>query len=106
MRVNKEALHGTNRRIPCEVGTWRFTRKGQYLYAIVLKEPTAPTVLPGVTPVQGSNIRLLGSDKHLAWHQEDANTVIDELPDPLPSDYAWVFKLRVSDTQDDTAPRR
>ncbi len=106
MRVNSEALRGAECRIPCEVGTWRFTRKGHYLYAIDLKEPTAPTILPGVTPVQGSDIRLLGSDKYIAWHQEGANTVIDELPDPLPSDYAWVFKLRVSDSQDDTAPRR
>lgn len=98
MRVNAEALRGAECRDPCEAGTLRFTRKGPCLYAIDLKEPTAPTMIPGVSPVQGSNIRMLGSDKNLAWRQEGANIVIDELPDPLPGSYAWVFKIRISDT--------
>jgi alpha-L-fucosidase len=102
MRVNKEALSGVKYRIPSEVGTLRFTRKGPYLYAIDLTQPTAPTIIPGVTPMHGSDIRLLGSDKNLAWRQVDGNVVIKELPDPLPCDHAWVFKIRVSDTAEET----
>lgn len=102
MSVNAEALHGADCRVPCEAGTVRFTRKGPYLYAIALTEPTAPTVIPGVTPVQGSSIRMLGSDKNLGWHQEGANVVIKEIPDTLPGDYAWVFKIRVSDSAEET----
>jgi len=94
MRVNKEALHGADRRIPCEADTLRFTRKGPFLYAIALEKPDASGVIPGVTPVHGSTIRMLGSDEDLAWHQDDGNVVIDELPDSLPCDYAWVFKMR------------
>jgi len=101
MQVNKKALYGADCRTPCAAGTLRFTRKGPYLYAIDLKEPTVPTVIPGVTPVQGSNIRMLGSDTNMPWHQEDGDVVIDELPDPLPGNYAWVFKLQVSHTTEE-----
>ena len=44
---------------------------------------------------------MLGSDKNLAWRQVDGNAMIEELPDPLPCDHAWVFKIRVGDTTDD-----
>jgi len=94
MRVNKEALHGAECRTPCEAGSLRFTRKGRYLYAIDLEAPRAPRTIPGVTPAAGSTIRMLGSDKKLAWRQDGANVVLDELPDPLPCEYAWVFKIR------------
>ena len=101
MRVNKEALHGADCRIPCSAGTLRFTRKAGFLYAIDLAKPVAPAVIPAVTPVPDSSIRMLGSDKNLAWHQENGDLVIDELPDPLPGDYSWVFKIRVSDTTEE-----
>jgi len=55
---------------------------------------TGCKVIPGVTPAAGSTIRMLGSDKKLAWRQDGANVVIDELPAPLPCDYAWVFEIR------------
>jgi hypothetical protein len=100
MRVNKEALHGTDYRIPCAEGTLRFTQKERYLYAIDLEKPIAPAVIPGVTPVPGSTIRMLGSDENLAWHQDDGNVVIDELPDTLPCDYAWAFRIRVGEATD------
>jgi alpha-L-fucosidase len=102
MRVNTEALRGAECRVPCEVDTVRFTWKRPYLYAIDLEQPTAPTILPGVAPVQGSSIRMLGSDKDLAWRQVDGNAVIEELPDPMPCEHAWVFKIRVSDNVEET----
>ena len=100
MRVNKQALHGADCRIPCAAGTLRFTRKAHYLYAIDLEKPSTPAVIPGVTPVPGSTIRMLGSDENLAWHLDDGNVVIDGLPDPLPCDYAWAFKIRFAEATD------
>ena len=100
MRVNKESLHGTRCRIPCAAGTLRFTQKGRYLYAIDQEKPRMPEVIPGVTPMPGSTIRMLGSDESLAWHQDEGTVVIDELPDPLPGDYAWAFKIRVGEATD------
>jgi len=95
MDVNKVALYGSDWRIPSEAGTLRFTEKGPYLYAIDLAKPNAGKVIPGITPVQGSNITMLGCDKSLTWHQAGADVVIDEIPDPLPCDYAWTFKIQV-----------
>jgi len=94
MKVNKTALHGTDWHTTCEAGTLRFTRKGRYLYAIDLETPSAPAVIPDVTPEPGSTIRMLGSDKNLAWRQEGSDLVIGEIPDPLPCDHAWVFRIR------------
>jgi alpha-L-fucosidase len=120
MAVNKEALYAA-RCAPFNEGgvdTWadgtiRFTEKGKYLYAIDLgnvwpptvgfvdykdsASPSAPLTIHGVTAIKGSEIRLLGSDKGLTWHQEANDLVIDELPDQLPGDYAWSFKIQVSE---------
>ncbi len=54
-----------------------------------------------VTPVPSSAIKVLGSADSLTWRQKGDNVVIDKLPDPLPGDYAWVFKIRVSDATED-----
>jgi hypothetical protein len=66
-----------------------------FLYAIDLEKPSAPRVISGVTAASGSKIRMLGSNEDLAWHQEDGNVVIEEFPDPLPVNHAWVFKVRL-----------
>ena len=51
-------------------------------------------------PMMDRRTRMLGSDRNLAWHQDDGNVVIDELPNPLPCDYAWAFKIEVGDATD------
>jgi hypothetical protein len=92
-------------------GTVRFTEKGNYLYAIDLGNkwpttrgfadyedstpPKAPYTLPGVRPVADSEIFMLGSEKSLPWHMDGKDLIIEELPDPLPCDHAWSFKIRV-----------
>jgi alpha-L-fucosidase len=119
MAVNKEALEATRPAPfteggPAErkSGTIRFTEKGNYCYAIELGNdwgeeenitgedtpsmpPEAPFTIPGVQPVEGSDITLFGSDMALPWHQEGDNIVIEKLPDPLPGGYAWSFRIQV-----------
>jgi hypothetical protein len=118
MAVNKEALYAAKPAPFVEggvenwrAGTVRFTEKGDYLYAIELGNnwpstlgfadyekselPTAPYTIPGVKPVKGSQIKMLGSNDELPWHQEGDKLVIEEIPDPLPCDYAWSFKIQV-----------
>ncbi len=102
MKINKEALYAAK---PApfvaggvdvtEAASVRFTMKGNFLYAIDLEEPSSPEVIPGVKPIKGSEIRMLGSNENLPWHQEGNKLVIEELPDSLPCDYAWSFKIQV-----------
>ncbi len=102
MKINKTALHGADWHTACEAGTLRFTRKGRYVYAIDLEQPSAPVVIRAVKPEPDSAIRMLGSDKDLAWHQEGSDLVIDELPDPLPCDHAWTFRIRFAAVVNET----
>ncbi|MHC4790599.1 MAG: alpha-L-fucosidase [Planctomycetota bacterium] len=119
MAINKEALYAAKPAHFVEgganiwrAGSLRFTEKGVYLYAIELgnewpttvgfadykdsEPPSAPYTIPGVKPTKGSEIRMLGSSKKLPWHQEGENVIIEELPEPLPCDYAWSFKIQLS----------
>jgi alpha-L-fucosidase len=104
MAINKTALYATVQ-APFDMsgtdkwgsGSLRFLRKDIYLYAIDLEKPTAPLVIPDVRPLQGSEIKMLGSDKSLKWHREEGNLVIEEIPDPLPCDYAWSFQIQILD---------
>ncbi len=110
MAINKEALYATSP-APFQMGgtdQWkagsiRFTRKGKYLYAIDLEKPALPYKISGVVALPGSEIKMLGSNKSLKWHQvyndddDSGNIIIEELPDKLPCDYAWSFKIQVMD---------
>ncbi|MDX1700871.1 MAG: alpha-L-fucosidase [Melioribacteraceae bacterium] len=109
MAINKEALYGTT---PApflltgtdrwEAGSIRFTQKGEYLYAIDLEKPELPYKIPHVLAHEGSEIKMLGSDKSLKWRQiydddDSGEIIIEELPEELPGDYAWSFKIKVVD---------
>ncbi len=119
MAVNKEALYAAKPAPFVEggvdewkAGSIRFLEKGDYLYAIDLgniwptslgfadyedsKPPSAPYTIPGVKPLKGSEIQMLGSSKNLPWHLEGDDLVIEEMPDSLPCDYAWSFKIPLS----------
>jgi alpha-L-fucosidase len=111
MAINKEALYAT---VPGSFtlsgtdqwnsGSIYFTKKKEYLYAIDLEKPSLPYKIPGVFALPGSEIKMLGSDKSLKYSQlgededdENIGIVIEELPDNLPCDYAWSFKIQVMD---------
>jgi alpha-L-fucosidase len=118
MKINREALYAAKPAHFVEggidewrAGSIRFLEKNGYLYAVELgnewpptvgfadygdsEVPKAPYTIPGVKPASGSSIQMLGSDTNLKWHQEGENLVIEELPDPLPCDHAWSFKIQV-----------
>jgi len=57
--------------------------------------PQAPYVIPGVKPVKDSKIFLLGHKEDLPWHQDGDDVVIEKLPDLLPGEYGWSFKIKV-----------
>jgi hypothetical protein len=39
---------------------------------------------------------MLGSSKNLPWYVEGNSFVIEEVPDPLPCDHAWSFKIEIT----------
>ncbi len=118
MAINKEALHAS-RPAPSmdggpdqyRSGTIRYTQKGDYAYAIELgnevlemedadkytasKQPTAPFIIPGVKPIDGSEVSMLGIEEPLPWHMERGDLVIEKIPDQLPCEHAWSFKIKV-----------
>ena len=104
MKVNKEALYKTTPAPFSEggveawkAGTIRFTETADDLYIIELNKPAAGEVIPAIKLSPGSAIRMLGSAKNLPWHQEGANVIIDKMPDKLPCDHAWSFKIKKAD---------
>jgi alpha-L-fucosidase len=94
MEVNKPVLYGSKWQTYCENGSFRFVTKEGELLAIELEKPDVPEIIPGVRAEPGSVIRMQGSRKKLKWHQDGEDLVIEELPDPLPCDHAWIFRIR------------
>ena len=104
MKVNREALSGAKPAslVPGGVSQWkagsvRFLEKGDYLYAVELNMPAAHEIIPGVKLAPGAEVRMLGLAAPIAWRQDGADVVIDAVPDKLPCDYAWTFKIKKSD---------
>jgi hypothetical protein len=71
-----------------------------------LEKPEAPYIIEDIMPMEGSEIYLLESGKPVELHMEDSEEwdngeggtlVIEELPDPLPCDHAWSFKIWILD---------
>ena len=104
--VDKPALYGAvpGRFVDGGTDEWehdeiRFTRKDCYLYAVLLERPEAPVIIPSVYLLQGSDIKMLGSDRKLRWNfdEEEEELVIKDLPNQLPCKHAWCCKTRVLD---------
>jgi hypothetical protein len=104
MKINKEALAGAKPAslVPGGVDVWkagtiRFLEKGDYLYAVELNLPAAHEVIPGLNLAPGAELKMLGQAKSIAWRQEGSDVAIDLIPEKLPCDYAWTFKIKKSD---------
>jgi alpha-L-fucosidase len=112
MDVNGEAIYKSRAIAPYRDGKWRFTtlRDGS-VYAIYLagedeKDLPATLRLTGVTPAQGVELHLLGSDAPLRWKSEGTATVIEIPADArqqLTGTYAWTVRIPRIDRHADAA---
>jgi len=93
LRVNGEAIYATR----------AFTRSKDHgtIYAISMNHwPGKELVLKTVKAKAGSEIRMLGYDKPLAWRMDDAKGLVIALPEALqaeanrPCKQAWAFKIQ------------
>src|SRR5206468_6969732 len=77
----------------------RFTTRGNDVYAIVLGEPAGVTEITSLAKGRGGrpvrHVQLLGERARISYRQTDRALVID-VPKPLPSRHASVFKIALA----------
>jgi alpha-L-fucosidase len=116
MKVNSEAIYGTQPVAPYKDTKKAFTQKGNNIYAIYLADDVAdgagakPRIKSGVTaplpseiniesfqPAKGSKVYLLGYGKPLSWKPSGAGFTV-KIPQALqqhpPCDHAWVIRFQ------------
>ncbi len=86
MANNGEAIHGTRPVAPFAEASWRFTRKGQTVYAVHLAPddetlPAAENALTAFHPREGTAIRVLGYDGAVNWRPRSDGGGVIELPE-------------------------
>jgi hypothetical protein len=54
-----------------------------------------PYLIPNVHAKAGSEIVLLGCDEKIVWKQVGKDVVIEKLPDDLPCEHAWSFRIEI-----------
>ncbi|WP_205945649.1 alpha-L-fucosidase [Pedobacter frigiditerrae] len=94
LKVNGDGIYGTRAWDKYGEESLRFTTKGNNLYAISLKWPTAPIIVRSLPLSKGkvSKVSLLGYAKELKFMQ-DVNGLTVTFPDEKIGDYAYTLKI-------------
>lgn len=98
LRINGDAIYRTRPWHTAAATTpdgidVRFTRTRGALYAIVLGTPAgAGVAIPGVRPVVGTQVELLGYRAPLTWRRQRDGIAID-LPRPLSASPAFALRI-------------
>ena len=96
LKINGEAIYGTShkREVYHEEDVY-FTTKDNCLYLIATKLEGKELFVKSVQPVENSEIQLLGSRERIIWKKNsNGEGIIITVPEKLPCDYAWVFKMK------------
>jgi alpha-L-fucosidase len=93
LKVNGEAIYGTRPWTSWKEGDFRFTRKGEAVYAIALEWPEGDVLtLKSFAGKKVSRVELLGLGEPLKWKQTPAGVVIT-IPAKRPCKFAYAFKV-------------
>lgn len=94
LKVNGESIYATRPWIKDTDGAAYFARKGDTLYATMLKWPTAPVVIPSIGTAAGkvSRVTLLGHSGALPFTQDAAGLHVT-LPAQETGRYAYALKI-------------
>jgi len=97
LKINSEAIYGTRPWIVAEEIAdkrinVRYTKKGDYVYAILFEWPGEKVELKLVRARENSIIQMLGVDETLEWRQ-DENKLTIKIPDKRPCRFAYTFKI-------------
>ncbi len=103
MKINSEAIYGTNPIKPNQDDKISFTKKNNFVYAIYLADENekilpASLFISSFQPLNTSKVYLLGYDKPLIWEKSAKGTIINipkTLQNKPPCQYAWTFKMQI-----------
>jgi len=102
MKINGQAIHGSEPIAPYKIGPVCLTRKGKTVFGISLAKskqeaPPATVVLKKLRPAEGSKVFMLGVKQPLKWQTDDRGVTTIEVPDAVrikpPCDHAWTVKF-------------
>ena len=92
LKVNGEAIYGSNPWLIYGKGDLRFLQKGNAVYVVSFNWPGEKLVLDVLRATNKTKITLLGLDEELRWIQKDGRLIIF-MPEQKIGEYAWVFKI-------------
>jgi alpha-L-fucosidase len=92
--VNGEGIYSTRAWIKFGEGQFRFTTKGNVLYAISLKWSDQPVLISSIIPnvIKVKSIRLLGHKRPISFTQDEKGLKII-FPSEKPCEFAYTFKI-------------
>lgn len=93
LRINGEAIYGSHYWTDFQEGDFRFTRKGNTLYAIALEWPEEQAVtLKSLAGKKVTRVEMLGLREPVKWNQSAAGLTVT-IPGRRPCKYAYTFKI-------------
>lgn len=98
LKVNGEAIYSTKSRKQYKEGdNVKFTESmdGLYTYVIITSHKDYKVALSSIHPAKGSKINMLGVKPPMQWKEANGKVEI-HLPLKLPSNYAWVLRIKNS----------
>jgi alpha-L-fucosidase len=98
--VNGEGIYGTRAWKQYGEGDVRFTKKGNDLYAIVLKWPTQSVQISALSTTAGKvkKVTMLGIKEPLSFKQDEQGLKVT-FPQNKPCDIAWTLKIEGVDVK-------
>jgi alpha-L-fucosidase len=94
LSVNGDGIYSTRAWIKFGEGQFRFTTKGNVLYAISMKWSDQSIVIASITPeaMKVKNITMLGHEGKITFSQDEQGLKIT-FPTEKPCEYAYTFKI-------------
>ena len=98
LEVNGEAIYATQKleKVYKQGEGVRFTKKKDKsdYYLIAFEQPNKELVVHHIRPEENSNIQLLGYEKVLIWKYDKNKGLIIQIPEGIPGEIAWTFKIK------------
>ena len=97
LSVNGDGIYSTRAWTKFGEGQFRFTTKGNVLYAISMKWSEQPLVIALITPeaIKVKSVTLLGHEGKIGFTQDEQGLKIT-FPTEKPCEYAYTFKIEGS----------